>query len=317
MPRSKRAAFTVIELLVVISIIGMLMALILPAVQMAREAGRRTHCLNNLRQQGLAMLSHHSAYQRFPSGGWGWAWVGDPDRGTGVQQPGGWLYSILPYLERKDLAGMGRFADPLAKKAALTKLTQTPVSVFVCPTRRGLELSLYNLAYLPHNVDAVGMVAKSDYAVNAGDFDGGGGAGPPTLADGDSPSWPWNDFSQANGICYLRSSVGLAHIRDGSGLTYLAGEKSVSDSGTDPGDDQSMYIGYDWDTYRWAMGVHGPLPDSGAINPASFGSSHPGGCQFVFCDGSARLISFDIEPRIHRLLANRQDRELFDERDLE
>jgi prepilin-type N-terminal cleavage/methylation domain-containing protein len=82
-----RRAVTLMELLVVISIIGMLMALLLPAVQASRESARRTVCQNNLKEIGLANLNHESALARFPTGGWGFAWMGDPDRGTGKSQP--------------------------------------------------------------------------------------------------------------------------------------------------------------------------------------------------------------------------------------
>src|SRR5215471_9691890 len=106
-PRN-RLAFTLIELLVVIAIIAILIALLVPAVQKVREAATRTQCQNNLKQIGLALHNNADINKAFPSGGWGWNWVGVPDRGTGPEQPGGWLYNILPFIEGGNLRKLGQ-----------------------------------------------------------------------------------------------------------------------------------------------------------------------------------------------------------------
>jgi prepilin-type N-terminal cleavage/methylation domain-containing protein len=92
--------FTLVELLVVIAIIGVLVALLLPAVQAAREAARRSSCANNLRNLGLACHHHHDAHSFFPTNDWGTGWTGDPDQGFGKNQPGSWLFSVLPFIEQ-------------------------------------------------------------------------------------------------------------------------------------------------------------------------------------------------------------------------
>src|SRR4029077_15365078 len=118
-PAGISRAFTLIELLVVIAIIGVLVALLLPAVQSAREAARRTHCQNNLKQIGVAFLNFEGAQKAFPSGGWGYHWTGDPDMGFGEKQPGGWAFSILPYLEDSTVFQVGKGLLQNQKQAAL------------------------------------------------------------------------------------------------------------------------------------------------------------------------------------------------------
>jgi prepilin-type N-terminal cleavage/methylation domain-containing protein len=105
--RDYRVAFTLIELLVVIAIIGILVALLLPAVQAAREASRRTQCKNHLKQLGIAANLFADTYKFFPSSGWGDWWVGCPDQGMGPHQPGSWAYQLLGFIEETNRAGMG------------------------------------------------------------------------------------------------------------------------------------------------------------------------------------------------------------------
>lgn len=303
----RRAGFTLIEVLVVIAIVGVLVALLLPAVQAARESGRLAACQNNARQIGMALHQHEAAYRRFPSGGWGFLWVGDPDRGTDIRQPGGWIYSVLPYVERTELAGLGKGMAPADKRAALARLSQQGVPLFNCPTRRGSELSPFDQRFPAINADLVADVAKTDYAINGGDLLVRSGFGPPDLATADNRSYAWPDFSKATGICHVRSQIRLAHVRDGQSNTYMVGEKYMSTLPGDPGDDQSMYVGYDQDQTRWTELQYPLTRDSAAAMPERFGSAHPGGVVFVMCDGSVRIVNFSIDGEIHRRLGNRND----------
>ena len=113
---NSRHGFTLVELLVVISIIGILVGLLLPAVQSARESGRGAQCCNSLHQIGVGMQHHSVDHGTFPAGGWGWGWIGDPDRGNGLGQPGGWIYNILTYMEQQPLHDLGLGLDPGANQ---------------------------------------------------------------------------------------------------------------------------------------------------------------------------------------------------------
>lgn len=129
------AAFTLVELLVVIAIIGVLIALLLPAIQAAHEAARRTQCTNSLKQMSLAALTHENTVKHFPSGGWGYLWVGDPDRGFGRGQPGGFFYNILPFMEWKGIHDMPKAANVSDKMRLSAQMIATPIDLFSCPSR--------------------------------------------------------------------------------------------------------------------------------------------------------------------------------------
>ena len=133
---SVRRAFTLVELLVVIAIIGVLVALLLPAVQAARESARRTQCSNHLKQIGLAFHNHEDSMLHLPTGGWGWNYVGDPDGGFQENQPGGWTYNILPWIEQNNLREIGLGSPGPLKPAELARLVGTPIKFYHCPSRR-------------------------------------------------------------------------------------------------------------------------------------------------------------------------------------
>lgn len=307
---AQRTGFTLVELLVVLTIIAVLMAMLLPAVQASREAARRNQCQTHLKQLGLAAQSHVSAFRRYPTNGWGFLWMGVPDRGTGKDQPGGWIYNVLPYLEQETLREMGRGEPPALQRQTLARVAATPLAVLRCPSRGGPTLGPAHPALLPRNADWPALVGKTDYAVNEGDYITDTRQGPLTLQEGDSGAYPWRDTTRATGICFQRSEVDPASIRDGLSNTYFAGEKYVSADAyatyDDPGYDQSAYGGVDLDLNRWV--IEPPLGDGSQFEPRRFGSAHHGGCHFVFCDGAVRLIRYDIDREIHRRLGNRRDR---------
>lgn len=304
-----RSGFTLLELVVVCGIVSILVALILPAVQSSREAGRRVECQNHLKQISTAIHTHESSFSRFPANGWGFQWVGHPERGTDRNQPGGWIYNILPYIDQLSLRLRGKGTSGNVLRASIGEVMQSPIPIFRCPSRSSTTLSLANPVIQPPIADPPVHVAKTDYAINEGDFITNTSGGPATLQAGDQPAFPWTDVSQATGVSYLRSEVRLSDVRDGASHTYLAGEKYVSVSGyetnLDPGYDQSLICGVDLDNARWT--IVSPRCDGNTLSVRSFGSAHHGACWIARCDGSVKSVSYNIDLAIHISLGNRGD----------
>ncbi len=255
--------FTLIEVLVVIAIIGVLVALLLPAVEMAREASRRSACANNLRQQAVAVKLHVDTHQTFPTGGWK-DYLGDPDAGYGPKQPGGWIYNILSYIEEGNLRQLGRGLKGQAREETLTKLMETPVEVFYCPSRR-LPRSYPYTGPALKNAKPPERVAKTDYAISST-------------------------------ISYEKSEVILSDVQlHGKGMskTVLAGEKSVPfdsyTTGTAPGDTLVAFVGDSDDIRRSPSGP----PTNDKTGGTGFGGPHPGGANIAYCDGSVRFVNDD------------------------
>lgn len=321
---SRFVGFTLVELLVVIAIIGVLVALLLPAVQAAREAARRSQCTNNLKQLGLAAQLHLEAHDVLPSGGWGHGWVGDPDLGFGKNQPGGWPFSVLPYLEQQALFSLGAGGDDEAKARAVETVVSTPLNMFTCPSRRQTELQVprpqcirrpyrNNPGFGRHRPTGPERVAKSCYAMNSGDEWPGWHSGPKDLAIAVRHTWP-EDTS--GGLSWWRSHLGVEDIEDGTTNTLLFGEKSMDpllyDSWYGGGDACDMYEGQDLESNRYVGGIEYPLnvDTPGLTDTFSFGGPHPGGCLFAMCDGSTRSISYSIDLETYRLLGQRADAEV-------
>jgi prepilin-type N-terminal cleavage/methylation domain-containing protein len=312
--RRRNTAFTLIELLVVIAIVGVLVALTLVAVQAARESARTMTCKNNLKQIGLAVAAHHVAHRHLPTGGWGWGWQGDPDRGFGALQTGGWPYALLPFLDEEPLRRKGSRAPWVQKKTEIREVASTPIPVFHCPSRRTARpYPFLDPRAIFFNIDRPQVLARSDYAANTGDIDPGiYGSGPPNFRRGDEErkyEWP-KDTS--TGICSRRSTVRNAQVSDGLSKTYLVGEKHLKpehyETGAALNDDQGLFVGYDRDTLRITALKAPPRPDvEGGPSDQVFGSAHSGGFHMVLCDGAVRLIAYEIDPETHRRLGNRAD----------
>jgi type II secretory pathway pseudopilin PulG len=314
--------------LVVIAIIGILVAMLLPAIQSAREAARRSQCQNNLKNIGIGFLNLENTHKQFPSGGWGYKWSGDPDMGNGEKQPGGWGFSILPYLEEQGLILIGKGLPTAQKKTALANQKKTPVPIYYCPTRRPPVPT-----YGPEdswNADTPlgGYVGKTDYAANGGSNAPGQG-GAPNFDDGPGsagdlscltnyPNCDFGNFNDAkaiktncNGTVAPRFPVEIRQITDGTSKTILVGEKylwerhyGIDDAvGLGQGfstcvDNNSAFAGFDWDNVRWASTrvdasrPYVPRPDTAIPNPTVPVADQGGACARDF--GSAHPTVWQI-----------------------
>jgi prepilin-type N-terminal cleavage/methylation domain-containing protein len=314
---NRTQAFTIVELLVSIAIIGMIAALTMPAVQRTRESARQTECKNNLRQIAVACMAHVQAHKHLPSGGWGWRWMGDPDRGFNQRQPGGWIYNLLPYIEQQSLRKKGAGLPEAQKRLEGREVAETPLLVFNCPSRRIAEV--YPFVHRENfvNIERPRFMARSDYAGNVGDLKPTlYGPGPASLAEGDAKTYRWRQLDRT-GIVFRRSMIQSGHVRDGMSQTYLVAEAYLDRkhyrSGEASNDNQGMFVGYDRDTLRVTHPDWPPMRDrEGLRSDHSFGSAHTEGFHAAFCDGAVRKIGYAIQPEVHRRLGNRADRQPVD-----
>jgi prepilin-type N-terminal cleavage/methylation domain-containing protein/prepilin-type processing-associated H-X9-DG protein len=269
----RRTAFTLVELLVVIAIIGILVSLLLPAVQAARESARRVQCTNNVRQLTLATLNYHDVNKMFPKGGK----EHNDCCMSKVRDYWTWHFYILPYLEQENI-----FRNP-----SDAQVFATAVPGHYCPTRR------------PPTLYRSPGTCRTDYVGNAGSLVS------KTGKDGIFLQSDLNYISIAN--IKDGSSNTLFISEKQLHLTDLGGEKGTSSDVFD--DNEPTYnVGYESDVLR--CGNKPPEPDrKHPPNSSSdlFGSLHPAGINASFVDGSVRNISFTIEAAVFRNLCTRSD----------
>jgi prepilin-type N-terminal cleavage/methylation domain-containing protein len=323
----RRNGFTLVELLVVIAIIGVLVALLLPAIQAAREAARRTQCLNQIRQLGIASHNYHDTVKQFPAAG-SEVVVGSAKKATGMS----WLALILPYIENanlKTLVNQGaHWSDPSNDMAE-----QTPVASFNCPTT-GNELSVFV-------AESGNTAVYVEFTNLRSHYVGIMGAKSTCDANNASTRFPETGYTMAlrndgtgdvsgglanNGIIAFNGKVNIKDVSDGTTNTVMIGE-----CGWQAGPTRTWIVGtLDQNSYSltaagtpqghgWiynAKNVMWPMhtayrekpgePYSGYLsNDISLGSMHQGGAQVGMGDGSATFLAEDIELNVLKALATR------------
>jgi len=309
--RTIRAGFTLVELLVVIAIIGVLVALLLPAVQSAREAARRMQCQSHLKQVGIGIHNFDDTYKTLPHSRY-------DNRYT-------WSVELLPFIEQKALFDQWNLTKSYYAQTAVAR--ETTVAVYFCPSRRSHKLgqqgSISTTSGNPANdVDVADnttnpMVpgALSDYACSIGStgrdywWDGmGSSGGDNTLVKCRGAFRMMNNWMVGAPSSSTVAGKRLAEFTDGTSNSIFVGEKHVQATKFGKvGSDGSTYNGDKGYAMRGA-GPNYPL----ARTPyqtltANFGSYHPGICQFVMADGSVRSVRVSINTTILGYLADIDD----------
>jgi len=308
-PSNTRRGFTLIELLVVIAIIAILVALLLPAVQQAREAARRTQCKNNLKQIGLAFHNFHDAHDHLPTGARDGAGTSYACCNAQERRGWSWSYQILPYLDQSNLYEIGKEDDP---NGTYPLVARHGVKGYYCPSRR--TPTAYGSGYY-----------RCDYAGNGGERGTGGIAAAPS--DGQKGVLVRNT---------ARAELRINDIKDGSSNTIMVAEKALHPDrhGSDGGDNEPWNnAGWDECVIRHGAAINSAgdeygLPprydtdaptDTIAVTDKGgrswtnwhpfFGSAHQGGMNACLADGAVRLISYNIDDKVMRRLSLRDDRE--------
>jgi prepilin-type N-terminal cleavage/methylation domain-containing protein/prepilin-type processing-associated H-X9-DG protein len=288
--RGNPAAFTLVELLVVIAIIGILIGMLLPAVQAVRESGRNLTCRNQVRQIGLAFQLHHEQRRFFPTGGfeyWAPPTFVNGVTATGRQQDASWAFQILPYVEAQEVwRGIG--ADDVSRQIAAIAFVQP---LYFCPTRRPPQ----SLTYASTDYGGAALAGR-ELTHGLIDYAGGNLAGTGLLV--------------RSGIDVQVPPTRVADVTDGVASTLAVAEKrlNVRLLGQWQQDDNEGYTaGWDHDTMRST--AIAPARDHRGDTDGSdaFGSSHPATFNAAFADGSVQSLSYDIDATVFSRLGSISD----------
>lgn len=334
-PRLARRAFTLVELLVVIAIIGILIGMLLPAVQQVREAARRTQCLNNMRQTALAALNYESAHMHFPTngmlGGLGWGGQNRPNKGI---ENWSWVYQVLPFMEQNNLAN--RRADVgLGANSIGQSVIGEAVSNLTCPTRgpRYWQSTGASIPLRHFITDYVGFWVHPTHLrfvkMNPG-YEDLPNQAPPGNYFGRQPGnnykttrWigliaPGGARPNTSGPAEQWSEVGFGAVTDGSSNTLLFAEKGARASDYNPVQGGSYWdnierngiVDIDLSTMRglhWNVAAYPDSNNAGLAHLGGFGSAHPGQFNIVMGDGSTQSISQTIDLVVMYTLGCRND----------
>lgn len=338
-PARQRVGFTLIELLVVIAIIAVLIGLLLPAVQAARESARRAQCTNNLKQIGLGFMNFESTNGALPQG----PYDGDDSNGyacCNASGPDGWnhFFKILPYIEQQQVYNLANFQAPLKSKGGNTTdngevfVARVAMPTYYCPSRRVNER---------YGSDILTATSRNDYAGCQGFRTGLAQSCAPTstlpappngLADGSANA---GDINRGNFAGYRGAIIWggsgfkrrLADFKDGTSNSFIAGEKSIAPKGfSNEGGDNEWWqnAGWDEDNVRahflptadqsnpWKCNGFKTPPDPNTGDTVwrrNFGGPHPGGVNMVFGDGSVKSIKYTVSATTFRKLAVIDDNE--------
>ncbi len=303
--------FTLVELLVVIAIIGVLVALLLPAIQAAREAARRSQCSNNLKQLSLGVLNFESSLKCIPYNrtsdypGWtpGWDKWGDA-AGPG-SRAWSWLASVLPYIEQGEISKQAGVPDTYFGQ---TKLVETTIATFLCPSDEiGSRGPIQGRSRYMRGVALIGLTNYD--GVMGANFCWGEYANPRNPSEpGDCEPWLWGDGVLP--IMGWANPIELRTITDGTTRTIMIGEQAFEEARATCALTTCYGLGYAWAhsveaSASASMPLNLPRPEESPDyqKHMGFSSRHPGGVDFALVDGSVRFFSEDISLGVQRAMA--------------
>jgi len=332
--RRKGAAFTLVELLVVIAIIGILVALLLPAIQAAREAARRTDCINRLRQMGVAAHNFHNSNRHLPRHGGGKllpspppAPPPDPTATLGLSSQA----LLLPYME--DQAVLNLVDLKVHWRAQTLTVKNTPLPFFKCPSQDPLELTdvlVSGVVMSPLRCHYMAIYgAKPSDCSRPEDMEYPDNTY--TIKNCNmSPLSPSNGGMATNGVLYVESNIPFSKIIDGTSHTMMYGELSwdaginmtwlAADDGAGGNPNANVWVFNGKNIFfpinsaafaeSWA--IHNAGLGKTPIHDVSLGSKHPGGCHVLMSDSSAHFISENVELAVLKAMASRNSEEVFE-----